>query len=76
MNHSRKITIGDRNEIKKEDRFIYYPSGKIIVNFGAYKSKELKRVPRWLLKFYLTFDDLNAKDERAIKVSLRNIPGA
>jgi len=64
--HNRNITLGDRNPHQQEHKFIHYGSGKVVVNIGKFKGVEIKEVPSNMLKFYLTFEDLEERSRKAI----------
>ena len=52
-NHSRNITQGDVNYSEAEPKFVLYASGKVVLNFGKYKTKNITEVPDWYLRFLL-----------------------
>ncbi len=66
MSHNRNITLGDSYRYESEPKFIVYPSGKVIINFGKHKAKNIKDVDTGYLNWMLRDVDLEANVSRVI----------
>ncbi len=71
MSHNRSITIGDSWQPEPEPKFVAYPSGKIVLNFGKYKAKRLEDIPEGYLRWMLNTMDLEQNISKAVHNALR-----
>ena len=71
MSHNRSITLGDSYRYESEPKFVAYPSGKVIINFGKHKAKNINDVDSGYLRWMLNTMDLEQNISKAVHNALR-----